>query len=104
MELTLPVPHPLKDTEWVGDVEGEPEDDRQTLVVPDRVVSWLARRSVIVELIETVAQVEAQCEELSVPEADKLPDEVRHPEVVALWLGVCEVHWLLLPVMVLLEH
>lgn len=76
MELTLPVPHPLWDTEWVEDDEGEPEDDRQVLVVPDRVVTWLAKRSVIVELIETVAQAVAQCEELSVPEADKLPDVV----------------------------
>ena len=44
--LTLPVPHPLKDTEWVGEVEGEPEDEKLALGVPDSVAHWDAVRLV----------------------------------------------------------
>ena len=56
------------------------------------------------ELVETVAQVVAQCEELCTADGETLPDEVTHTEAVSLGLEDCEAHWLPLDVGVLLRH
>ena len=108
-EVTLVVKEP------VGEPECEPQDellpltDGEALTVRlgerEREVHVLAEsEGVSEELAVTEAQEVALCERLCVPEGERLTDVVMHPEAVALWLEVCEAHWLRLLVRLLLEH